>query len=113
MWDFSFHSGTAELCRWVSGQTVQDCLLVADYGITTHPNASKHSPNETMNIRENLNHQNVLIFFHFRNSLCLGKQSKEKEIWGETKALLCHEQTSGSAGRRLVNVIYIQTKSRS
>jgi len=27
----------------------------------------------------------------------LGKQSKEKEVRGETKALLRHEQTSGSA----------------
>jgi len=49
----------------------------------------------------------------FSNGVCLGKQSKEKEIRGETKALLRHEQTSSSAGRRHVNVIYIQTKTRT
>ena len=47
MWDLYFHSGTAELCLWVSGQTVQDCLLVEDYGNMTHTNVSNHSPNET------------------------------------------------------------------
>ena len=65
-----------------------------------------------MDIREGPNHQNLLIFlfFHFHNGVCLGKQSKEKEIRAETKALLRHEQTSSSAGRRHVDVIYIQKK---
>ena len=57
-----------------------------------------------MNIREDLNHQNLLLFFQFRNGVWLGKQSKGKEIRGETKALLRHEQTSSSADLRHVNV---------